>query len=1109
MSKHLRKILLCMSLIMIFMGACKSKSSPTPSPTPTPTPDTALLGKLQEDEAITEKLQELKTRNPVLSSVVNEFIVKYQAEGHTATIDWAREQRLLDVEDNLVLTVILDTADVTIIQDFNTQAEGYGVTVLGYLGNEIELLIPLAVIEDYATSDEMRDTVFDDLAALEHVENIKFTAYMGPMGRIESEGVQVLGADQWHAQGYRGQNVKVGIIDYGFDGYRDLLGTELPATVVAQSFALYNGVDNAGSVHGTAVGEIIHDLAPAAELYFACIDGSASSFARGARWLADQGVAIINHSGGFPFGPFDGTNSRDKLVDEISDRGILWVNSAGNDGGAHWRGMFQDTDGDGYHNFTHNLNRIPIWGTRGVQLHWWPNPGEDYDVYVFNAVGLIMAQSIDDQKNGSPPLEETARFPMIQGINYYVAIKAEQNATPIILDLFVSNGAIQDSDFIIRDYSVTNPATSLSSLSVGATWWSDDALTIYSSGGPTGDGRLKPDLSAPTEVQNSSYAAQGFGGTSAAAPHVAGAAALVLGAYPDMSAPEIRSYLLDHARDLGASGADNAYGYGRVQLPPRDETAPPATVAATPADASPTLTATPTPSPVPTAQDGILATAGALLSTEVLPTAEAVATEIAPTVQAFVTDILPTVAGKVTEFAPTIKAVLGTVTSESDPETDSENTLWIVIIVVAVLVLIVAVILMWVVFRKPARQPPQPAVPPSPPHVLPHTPLIKGETTVPAPALFLSTANGKRYPLLPGTNTIGRASDCTVHIPDTQMSRHHTRLRVSATEIIVEDTSTNGTFVNTRRISTPTRLEVHDSLRCGQTVFTLLSQQKEGMISMSAQSGPQAFLQIKNRDRISLMTQPNFTIGRSSQNNIVLRDEKASRRHARVEWQNDNLYLVDLGSSGGTLVNGRRIHQHPLQNGDSIQMGTTILTFIQDAAYAPPRRAVAANVPHVNDRAPMYPQNQGAAMPVNAPPQGNPQVVPARQISIETQGDSSIALWLEILFGIFGLLGVGHIYTGRIGLGIALMIGWWLYIGVAGTFSAATLGIMGCLLGPIYLLGPIISGIQARTYMQQKGGTGSWSAVGMIAGGGCLLAIVAIVILVVALGGFGVLLNGY
>ena len=131
-----------------------------------------------------------------------------------------------------------------------------------------------------------------------------------------------------------------------------------------------------------------------------------------------------------------------------------------------------------------------------------------------------------------------------------------------------------------------------------------------------------------------------------------------------------------------------------------------------------------------------------------------------------------------------------------------------------------------------------------------------------------------------------------------------------------------------------------------------------------------------------------------------------------------------------------------------------------------------------------------------------------KQIPPETEGAATTALWLEIIFGIFSLLGVGHVYSGRTWLGIALMIGWWVYIVVAGFLSTITLGFGACLFVPLYIAGPIISGIQARTYMQKTNGKGNWLPVGLVAGGGCLLMII-IVVTLGALGVFAIVASQY
>ena len=76
-----------------------------------------------------------------------------------------------------------------------------------------------------------------------------------------------VGADIWQGQGYNGQGTKVAIVDLGFQGYEDLLGTELPDSVVARSFRADGDITGGGEVHGSGCAEIVHDVAPSAQLY--------------------------------------------------------------------------------------------------------------------------------------------------------------------------------------------------------------------------------------------------------------------------------------------------------------------------------------------------------------------------------------------------------------------------------------------------------------------------------------------------------------------------------------------------------------------------------------------------------------------------------------------------------------------------------------------------------------------------------------------------------------------------------------------------------------------------------------------------------------------------
>jgi hypothetical protein len=68
-----------------------------------------------------------------------------------------------------------------------------------------------------------------------------------------------------------------------------------------------------------------------------------------------------------------------------------------------------------------------------------------------------------------------------------------------------------------------------------------------------------------------------------------------------------------------------------------------------------------------------------------------------------------------------------------------------------------------------------------------------------------------------------------------------------------------------------------------------------------------------------------LTIGRASDNGIVLRDGRASRHHARIDGRRGSLVLSDLGSTNGSFVNDRRVDSIALGEGDRIRVGTTTL----------------------------------------------------------------------------------------------------------------------------------------------------------------------------------------
>ena len=82
----------------------------------------------------------------------------------------------------------------------------------------------------------------------------------------------------------------------------------------------------------------------------------------------------------------------------------------------------------------------------------------------------------------------------------------------------------------------------------------------------------------------------------------------------------------------------------------------------------------------------------------------------------------------------------------------------------------------------------------------------------------------------------------------------------------------------------------------------------------------------KPRERISLTRTP-ITIGRLSTNDVVISDSNVSRRHAELRRTGDTWMVVDLGSTNGSVVNGKLAKEQPLKNGDRISFGTSELEF--------------------------------------------------------------------------------------------------------------------------------------------------------------------------------------
>ena len=76
-----------------------------------------------------------------------------------------------------------------------------------------------------------------------------------------------------------------------------------------------------------------------------------------------------------------------------------------------------------------------------------------------------------------------------------------------------------------------------------------------------------------------------------------------------------------------------------------------------------------------------------------------------------------------------------------------------------------------------------------------------------------------------------------------------------------------------------------------------------------------------------VVTAPKAVLGRSRECDVRLPDANSSRRHAEIRYEDDAWWIVDLGSTNGTILNGKRAKSEQLQDGDVITLGSTDIVF--------------------------------------------------------------------------------------------------------------------------------------------------------------------------------------
>ena len=428
------------------------------------------------------------------------------------------------------------------------------------------------------------------IRALPGVASVATTAASYP-DAVTGQGLERTGAAALADVDRGGAGLRIAIVDLGFGSQIAPLQAagELPpaARLRYQSFDPANGILGTSAYggptdHGMLVAQTVYDYAPRASYTFVSYH-TPEDFVAATNWIASQRFDIAVHSNNFLEGPFDGTSPLAQSVDRAAAAGVLWFNSAGNYGQKRWGGPWSDPDGDDEMNWP---TATPWIITRtdysALTYHLsWRNPAgaepTDIDLVLERQEGdtwIAVAASRDRQSLGAVPAERINGLRPSAPGRYRLRAVLVSGPPPESVDLYSREDEISAlfGNGDASSGSVPTPADAEGAIAVGAVDWRSNTLVRYSSRGPTPDGRLKPDIVAPTGTAIARVVGdpQDTGGTSIAAPNAAGAVAVLLsslradGIRPSASA--VRTMMDRDALDLGAAGPDPVFGAGRLRV---------------------------------------------------------------------------------------------------------------------------------------------------------------------------------------------------------------------------------------------------------------------------------------------------------------------------------------------------------------------------------------------------------------------------------------------------------------------------------------------------------------------------------------------------------------
>ena len=395
---------------------------------------------------------------------------------------------------------------------------------------------------------------------------------------LTSQGYDYIQAEIPHGLGVQADGIKIAVLDLAFDDSNDEIKNNIVET---KSFrhdfdGLKIPLDGFGheAIHGTAVSEIVIDVAPKAELYLYTFAAEVE-FLDAMDYAMEQEVDLITMSAGWVNYPTDGTSAMTKKVEQAINRGIPFVVSAGNYAETHWEGKYVDFDGNGWHEFAPSDEGISVVATESrveqqipfVLYLMWSSPSGtvyDFDLSMTDEEGDVISYSANLQESSNAMNFEYVHYtPEVAGTYSLGILYGGTESPDVTLELFSPSDKLE---YPISAGSVSVPTDAKGVISVGALNYYDSRLEPFSSQGPTNNCIQAPSIMGPDAVATLAYNKSPFFGTSAAAPHVAGIVALMIDKMPQLTPLEILSELVSNSNTEFSSyeKLNNVFGFGAV-----------------------------------------------------------------------------------------------------------------------------------------------------------------------------------------------------------------------------------------------------------------------------------------------------------------------------------------------------------------------------------------------------------------------------------------------------------------------------------------------------------------------------------------------------------------